>query len=184
MDRGRILLASASPRRRELLEAACFAVDVRPPDIDETWPGGSAAGGAIALARRKLDALGDEDGLRLAADTIVLLGERRLGKPTDAGHASAMLADLAGRRHEVVTGFCVARGSETRERAVTTEVWFRPLCAAEIERYVASGDPFDKAGAYAIQGAAGAFVDRVAGSYTNVVGLPLAEVLDAVEALS
>lgn len=184
MDRGRILLASASPRRRALLEAACFAVEVRPSSVEETWPGGSVETGAIALARRKLAALGDDQSLRLAADTVVLVGERRLGKPVDDREAMAMLAELAGRRHQVVTGFCLARGSETRERSVTTEVWFRPLSELEIERYVASGEPFDKAGAYAIQGGAGAFVDRVIGSYTNVVGLPLAEVIESVEALS
>jgi septum formation protein len=184
MDRGRILLASASPRRRELLEAACFAVEVCPSGVDEVWPGGSVTDGVVGLARRKLAALGDDRRLRIAADTVVLLGEQRLGKPVDAEEAVSMLVSLAGRRHEVVTGFCIGRGDATREQAVRTEVWFRPLSRAEIDRYVASGEPFDKAGAYAIQGGAGAFIDRVVGSYTNVVGLPMAEVIDAVEALS
>lgn len=95
-----------------------------------------------------------------------------------------MLRRLSGRRHRVVTGFVVARGAARRAEAVSTRVWFRDLSDAEIDAYLATGEPYDKAGSYAIQGIAGAFIDRIEGSYTNVVGLPLPEVLAAVEALS
>lgn len=155
------------------------------PDIDESWPGGDIGveAGAIELARRKLEAVGDRDAVTVAADTVVVIDDDRLGKPADDAEAEAMLSRLAGRSHRVVTGFCV-RGSAWREAAVSTEVRFRPLTRAEIDRYVASGEPRDKAGAYGIQGSGGALVDHVRGSYTNVVGLPLAEVIAAVEEVS
>jgi septum formation protein len=183
-DRGSLLLASGSPRRKRLLEAACFVVEVRPPDADETWPGGSCAEGAVALAERKLAAVRGVAGLALAADTLVMVDGERLGKPEDAGAARAMLRKLSGREHEVVTGFVVARADQRRTAAVRTRVGFRTLSEAEIDSYLATGEPYDKAGGYAIQGIAGAFVDRIEGSYTNVVGLPLAEVIAAAEALS
>lgn len=179
----RILLASASPRRRALLEAACFAVEVRVPEVDETWPGGDIEAGAIALARRKLEAVSASDGLRLAADTMVVLDEQPLGKPSDADHAIEILSRLSGRTHRVVTGFCVRQGEHRREGVANTEVRFRPLSRSEIEHYVATREPFDKAGAYGIQGRGGALIDTVAGSYTNVVGLPLQEVLVCVDQL-
>lgn len=180
----RVVLASASPRRRALLESACYDVEVRVPRIDEKWPGGSTEEGSIILARRKLAVLGESPELALAADTLVLLGEEQLGKPKDREEAQAMLRALSGREHQVVTGYCVSRAERQCEAAVFTRVWFRQLSGAEINRYVDSGEPFDKAGAYAIQGLAGAFVDRVEGSYTNVIGLPLAEVLVAMRSLS
>jgi septum formation protein len=179
-----MLLASASPRRRALLAAAGFEVEVRSPAAVETWPtGASPADGAVVLARRKLQSLGVVAGPALAADTVVVVDGELLGKPRDAAHARAMLTRLSGRRHQVTTGFCVAKASRSRAEAVTTSVWFRALGAEEIERYLQTSEPWDKAGAYAIQGTAGAFVDRVEGSYTNVVGLPLAEVLAALEDL-
>ncbi len=178
------MLASRSPRRRMLLQAACFDVEVRAPNADESWPGGNVLDGAVALARRKLDGIDDSDAPVLAADTLVLLGNDRLGKPANHDEAVAILTELAGREHRVVTGFCVSLRGERREGAVATRVSFRPLWPLEIERYVDSGEPFDKAGAYAIQGGAGAFVDRVEGSYTNVVGLPLREVIEAIERLA
>ena len=179
-----VLLASASPRRRELLEAAGFEVVVRPPGVDESWPGGSLEAGAVALARRKADAVPPVADLLVAADTTVALGEERLEKPRDADDATRMLQQLAGRDHEVVTGYCVRRDGRERTGAVTTRVRFRRLTLEEIRRYVASGEPLDKAGAYGIQGRGGSLVDRVEGSYTNVVGLPLPEVLAAIEAVA
>jgi len=183
-SRGRIVLASASPRRRELLEAARFQVVVRPSGVDEAWPGGSLSEGAAALAARKAAALPASDDLVLAADTLVVLGEQRLEKPRDAVDAARMLDLLSGQTHTVVTGFCVRRGTRERREAVMTAVRFRVLAPEEIDAYIASGEPFDKAGAYAIQGRGGALVDRVEGSYTNVIGLPLREVIVAIEALS
>ena len=181
----RLILGSASPRRRELLEAACYEVEVRVPNADETWPAHtSSSDGAIILAERKLAHLGELEDLALAADTIVVLGADRLGKPADEEAARQMLRKLSGQAHEVVTGFCVSKGPRRRRGAVVSRVWFRSISSAEIERYVHSGEPFDKAGAYAIQGRAGAFIARVEGSYTNIVGLPIAEVLDALESMA
>jgi len=180
-----MLLASGSPRRKRLLEAACFTVDVRIPNADETWPGGTSAEGVVTLAERKLAAVGDSSKLlALAADTVVVIDEERLGKPVDADRARAMLRRLSGRQHHVVTGFVLARAERRRAEAVSTRVWFRELSDEEIERYLVTGEPYDKAGSYAIQGIAGAFIDRIEGSYTNVVGLPVPEVLAAAEALS
>jgi septum formation protein len=143
------------------------------------------AAGARALARRKADAVQvDADELVVAADTCVVLDGGLLEKPRDADDARRMLRALAGRTHEVITGFCVRRGGKHREGAVHTRVGFRSLSHEEIERYLDSGEPFDKAGAYGIQGAGGALVDKIDGSYTNVVGLPLSEVLAAIEAVS
>lgn len=178
-----VVLASASPRRKALLEAAAYAVEVRVPNADETWPEGELEEAVVALARLKLDAVGEADRPIIAADTVVRLDHERLGKPRDAAEATRMLRALSGREHLVTTGYCVRSGTRERAGAVTTHVVFRSLSLVEIERYIASGEPFDKAGSYAIQGLAGAFVDRISGSYTNVVGLPLAEVIDAVEAL-
>lgn len=180
----RIVLASASPRRKALLEAACFEVIVRSSGVDETWPGGSIADGAIALAVRKAAAVDAAGEILVAADTVVALEGHLLEKPRDSVDAKRMLNLLQGRGHLVVTGYTVQRGDKQRSGAVCTSVWFRPLSPAEIERYVASGEPLDKAGAYGIQGGGGTLVDRVDGSYTNVIGLPLAEVVAAVRELS
>ena len=176
-------MASASPRRRNLLESACLEVVVRPSGADESWPGGGVDDGAVALARRKVDVIPAPGELVVGADTLVVLEDDRLEKPTDGVDAAHMLRRLAGRQHRVVTGWCVRRDGRERVGAVTTKVTFRRLSDPEIASYVASGEPLDKAGAYGIQGKGGALVDRVEGSYTNVVGLPLAEVLAAIEAL-
>ncbi|MEM6531494.1 MAG: Maf family protein [Myxococcota bacterium] len=178
-----VLLGSGSPRRRELLEAAGFDVEVRRTGADESWPEDLSANTAvIALARRKLEALGPSVQPALTADTVVFLDERPLNKPVDFKHAAEMLRELSGRAHEVVTAFCVRKSDgQVVEDAVTTRVWFRPLVDDEIDRYVATGESMDKAGAYGIQGVGGALVDRVEGSYTNVIGLPLAEVVRVLE---
>ncbi len=179
----KVTLASASPRRKQLLESAGLVVHVQASNVDEAWPGGTIEAGVVQLAIRKLEAIGPVSGIVIAADTLVVLGDELLGKPTDATHARSMLTQLSGREHRVVTGFCVASGEKRCHGAVTTHVTFRTLTPAEISLYVASGEPFDKAGAYAIQGMGGALIERVEGSYTNIVGLPLAEVLAAIEAV-
>lgn len=179
-----IILASGSPRRRCLLETARFNLDIRVPNADETWPGGTPQRGTVEIARRKLECIGAVEGLVLAADTVVVLGDERLGKPRDAADAVKMLQALSDCEHQVVTGFCLSKNGVHRDGAVTTRVWFRKLTQLEIDVYVQSTEPWDKAGAYAIQGAAGAFIDRIEGSYTNVVGLPVAEVIAAAESLS
>jgi len=179
-----LVLASASPRRRELLGRAGIRFDVLAADVDESIHDGEAprayaarvAGAKAAAGRRARP-----DAWVLAADTIVVLavvGEAILGKPEGPADAARMLARLAGRRHVVMTATCLVdpAGAETR-RLVETEVDFRPLGAAEIDSYVAGGEWQGKAGAYAAQGQAAAFITAIRGSYTNVVGLPLAETL-------
>ena len=183
--RRQIILASASPRRKALLEAACFDVDVRPSGADETWPDHlDITAAAIDVARRKLPAARAGHLLALAADTVVVHAGEPLGKPADATQARQTLRRLSGSEHQVITGFVVCRATREIAMAVTTRVGFRDLTESEIERYIATDEPFDKAGSYAIQGMGGALVAWLEGSYTNVVGLPLPEVLTAVDTLS
>lgn len=187
MTAGSIVLGSGSPRRRDLLEAAGFTVHVRPTGADESWPEESPAQSVERLAARKMDVLLsawpdelDRSLPALTADTVVFRDATPLNKPADSEHACKMLGSLSGRSHTVITAFCIEGLSAPRRvESVETEVWFRSLRAVEIERYVATGEPFDKAGGYGIQGLGGALVDRLEGSYTNVVGLPLVEVLSA-----
>jgi septum formation protein len=174
----RLVLASQSPRRRELLEQLGVPHEVRPASTDESvLPGEPARAYVQRVAREKARAVPGE--LVLAADTAVVLRGEVLGKPRDAEDARRMLAALSGTAHEVLTGVCVrwgtGEGAVELEAVVSTAVRFAPLRAAEIAWYVATGEPLDKAGAYAIQGAGGAFVLGVEGSVSNVVGLPLAE---------
>lgn len=177
-----LVLASASPRRRTLLSGIGFSLDIRPADLDERpLPGEGASALVQRLAREKAAAVGDAAVPVLAADTAVVLGEpgreQILGKPEDREHAREMLRLLSGREHRVLTGFCVRWAGEERIGVVTTAVRFRVLRDAEISAYVRTGEGDDKAGSYGIQGAGGALVDQITGSYTNVVGLPVAEVL-------
>jgi septum formation protein len=174
---GLLTLASQSPRRRELLGGLGIALEVRPAQTDETPRPGEAPRLYVArVAREKARAVGGT--VVLAAYTTVALGDAILGKPEDDADAGRMLRALAGTSHEVLTAVCVrtAAGAE-HEAVVATEVAFAPLSDEEIAWYVATGEPRDKAGAYAIQGAAGAFVRSVRGSVSNVIGLPLAETL-------
>lgn len=184
-----LILASASPRRRELLERLGLRVRVFPVDVDET-PAADEKPRAYAqrLAAEKGQAaaakLGTEASLPiLTADTVVVLGDEILGKPTDQSHAESMLLRLAGRRHEVLTATCVNFAGRTLERVVSTGVTFRSLDPAEVRAYLDSREWQGKAGAYAIQGIAGAFACEVRGSFSNVVGLPLAEVVADLRAL-
>jgi septum formation protein len=189
----RLVLASASPRRRELLARAGLDPEVLPADVDETQrPGEAPIDYARRLASEKARAvaarLADPTARPiLAADTIVHLDDGRapavLGKPESPDEARAMLTRLSSRRHRVVTAYQLAYRGAERGRAVETWVTFRALKPAEIEGYVGSEEWRGKAGGYAIQGLAGAFVRAVDGSYTNVVGLPLCEVLEDLEAL-
>lgn len=178
-----LVLASTSPRRRWLLEKLGRPFDVIAPDVEEVAHEGEAPD---AFARRMASEKAGEVAARrpnawiLAADTVVALDARALGKPRDPDDAVAMLTALAGRAHTVFTGVALLRpGGALAEHAVfATPVHFRTLTRAEIDAYLATGEPFDRAGAYAIQGEGAHLVDRVEGSYTNVIGLPLPEVAD------
>ncbi len=169
-----LTLASQSPRRRELLAQLGVGLEIRPAHTDEApLPGESAAGYVRRLASEKARAIPGET--VLGADTTVVLDGAILGKPADEADAHRMLRALAGRRHEVVTGVCVRRGEREESIVVSTAVQLVALTEEQIAWYVATGEPLDKAGAYAVQGIAGAFVSEVQGSISNVVGLPLTE---------
>ena len=172
----RLILASGSPRRRELLDGLGLDFLVRPVDLDESVLEGEdpvAYVGRLADAKARARAVPDE--LVLAADTIVVLDGRILGKPTDPADARSMLRSIAGRRHEVLTGVAVhAAGEERTEAGVERSlVRIGEISDAEIDWYVDTEEPLDKAGSYAIQGLGALFVEVVDGNYTNVVGLPL-----------
>ncbi|WP_242396056.1 Maf family protein [Anaeromyxobacter oryzisoli] len=174
----RLVLASQSPRRRELLAQLGVALEVRPAHADESVrPGEPARAYVLRVAREKARAVAGD--LVLAADTAVVLGGEILGKPADAADAARMLRALSGTRHEVLTAVCVRRTSGPLgvdlDAVVASEVRFARLTPGQIAWYVGTREPFDKAGAYAIQGAGGAFVEAITGSVSNVVGLPLAE---------
>ena len=175
-------LISASPRRLQLLQAAGFQVRVTAPRGQELWPGGVPAAAVVALAKTKLASV-PVRGLALAADTVVVLDDQVLHKPADAQAAARCLQALAGRWHEVYTGFALQSGAHQHSQSICTRVRLRPLKSAEIAAYIATGEPMDKAGAYGIQGLGGALVDQIHGSYPNVVGLPMAEVVAAVAAV-
>ena len=187
-----IVLGSASPRRRELLDAQGFRLHVRPADVDETVRAGEAAADYLErIVRDKLHAAKSQigPGMRadalIVADTTVTVDGRILGKPVDREESKKMIEALAGRAHEVMTRFAILALHSERELAetVTTRVIFRALTPAEIDTYVATGEGDDKAGAYAVQGKAAALVTRIEGSYSNVVGLPIAEVVVALAKL-
>lgn len=170
-----LILASQSPRRRELLGQLGLAFTVRVADIDEAMDSRLPPEEAVAaVSARKAAAVpaGQED-VVIAADTIVVLGSAVLGKPRSPREAEEMLLSLSGRTHRVMTGVTVRRGEQIRSFTEITEVVFRPLSAAEIRAYVATGDPMDKAGSYGIQGLAALFAEGLRGDYFNVMGLPL-----------
>lgn len=173
-----VILASGSPRRRELLGRICADFRVVVSEVDETL-GGPPTGEtvtAVALAKARAVAGRVERGVVLGADTVVVIDGLALGKPRGAEEAKAMLRRLRGRSHEVITGVAVveAPGGRAESTAVVTRVSMADVADAVIDAYVAGGEPFDKAGAYAIQGEGAALVAGFAGSYSNVVGLPLA----------
>ena len=175
----RLVLASGSPRRRELLALLGLPFDVIPVDLDESVRPGEAP---VDLVRRlaidKAGAIAVPDVVVVAADTTVEVAGEILGKPVDATDARRMLRALSARTHLVHTAVAVRRDARTELEVVTTRVTMAPLTEASIDWYVATGEPIDKAGAYAIQGAGGAFVAAIEGSASNVVGLPLATVVE------
>ncbi len=189
-----LVLASASPRRRELLERLGLALLVAPADVDETPQAGERAADYVRrVAAAKCDAVAESRAALadtaaaplpvVAADTIVVLDGKIFGKPADEAAARAMLTELAGRRHEVTTAYRIRHQGSKLDRSVTTTVSFRLFQAAELHAYLASGEWRGKAGGYAVQGIAAAFVTEVRGSITNVIGLPLCELLADLQAL-
>lgn len=173
-----LVLASQSPRRAELLKNAGFEFTVRASSIDETVrPGENPEQHVERLAWEKANSVpGSADEIVLGADTIVLIDGEVLGKPRDPADAERMLTLLSGRKHEVLTAICLRCGAQVATETVATNVWFVTLSEAQIHEYVATGEPMDKAGAYAIQGIASRYIERIDGSYSNVVGLPVAAV--------
>jgi septum formation protein len=197
-----LILASASPRRAEILRRAGIPFRARAAHVDETILPGETPGACVRrLARLKAEAVSRSGEIVLGADTVVVAGGRILGKPRNARDAARMLRLLSGRAHEVITGICLLRAGDARSSAaasngraasgrvyicdaVTTRVWFRRLSRTEIAGYVASGEPMDKAGAYAIQGLASKFVTRIEGCYFNVVGLPVSRVWEILQRIA
>ena len=179
MPNGPLILASGSPRRRELLAKMGYTFEICTPDVDE-HVGGHARDIVRTLAERKAAAAAARyaRGVVIASDTLVSLDGRPLGKPADAADALEMLRALSGREHEVFSGVCVMDAATGRRetRVARTGVHFRALADDELLAYIATGEPMDKAGAYAIQGGAGAFVTRLDGSFENVMGFPVDDV--------
>jgi len=170
-----LVLASQSPRRAEILRNAGIPFTVRVADVDETPLEAERPGSYVRrLAESKARAIEAAPGeIVLGADTTVVAAGEILAKPVDAADARRMLRLLSGRRHEVLTGICLLRDGEALRDHASTAVWFAPLTESEIEEYVNSGEPMDKAGAYAIQGLASRYVERIEGCYFNVMGLPV-----------
>lgn len=178
----KIILASQSPRRKQLLAQAGYEFDVIIADVDETNPPGMPGGQVPAfLAQKKAAAIESHahNAVIIAADTVVLLGDEILGKPADAANAKAMLQKLSGRMHKVVTGVCLQKGRKQDVFSVVTEVYFRPLSEQQIDHYIANYQPFDKAGSYAIQEWIGLIgIEKINGDYYNVMGLPIGTVVE------
>jgi septum formation protein len=172
----RVVLASASPRRRDLLDLIGIAHEVRPANIDETMrPREAPRRYAERLAREKASAVAtrDPDLITIGADTVVVINRKVLGKPADADDAARMLRMLSGREHTVITAVAVSRGRKLRSAIEEVRVKFRRLRDDEIDEYIAMGEPMDKAGAYGIQGYGATIVERIEGDYFAVMGLPL-----------
>ncbi len=170
-----VILASQSPRRKELMGLFHIPFTVRVSDADETMaPNLSPAEAVAQVSRRKAEAVSRQaDDVVIAADTIVVLGSQILGKPRDEADASRMLHLLSGRDHQVMTGMTVLRGDQALVCTEITDIHFRPLSDREIDAYIRTGEPMDKAGSYGIQGGAALFADRMHGDYYNVMGLPV-----------
>jgi nucleoside triphosphate pyrophosphatase len=175
----RLILASVSPRRAELLRAAGYEFEIVVADVDERARGRETPADYVRrLAAEKSAAVQAADAIVLGADTTVVVDGEILGKPRDDDEAAAMLRRLAGRRHDVLTGVSIRHDAHEVGRVESTAVWFSALTTEDIAWYVASGEGRDKAGAYAIQGLASRFIPRIDGSYANVVGLPVAAVAE------
>jgi septum formation protein len=183
-----LILASASPRREELLRLAGIPLEIVPSRADERVRQGESPEehvNRVARAKATIVAGQRQERWVLAADTVVEIDGQILGKPRDCREAEEMLRSLSQRVHRVLTGYCILRlpSAEKREGRVTSQVQFKALTPEEIRWYLKTGEPFDKAGGYAIQGKAAFMVQEVHGSYTNVVGLPLCEVVEALREL-
>lgn len=169
-----VVLASQSPRRAELLRQAGIEFIVRAANVDESVkPGEMPEDYVKRIAQQKAVSIQADDDIVLAADTVVVLDGEILGKPKDVADAIRMLEALCDRKHEVITGICLRRGKSITVDWAVTLVWMMPVSHEEIEAYVDTGEPMDKAGAYGIQGRASKYIQRIDGSYTNVVGLPI-----------
>ena len=182
----RLILASASPRRAELLRAAGIEFDVSTADVDERFLAGEKPGDAVVrLAEQKAATVAARrpQAVVLGADTTVVAGGEALGKPADAADAARMLRLLSGRTHEVLTGICLRGNGRNLVHVEATRVRMRNLSEAEIAWYLATGEASDKAGAYAVQGLASRFVEGIDGSYSNVVGLPISSVYELLKEL-
>ncbi len=176
----KLILASGSPRRRELLANAGLEFEVRPAAVDETRRDGESAQDYVRrLSEEKARAAWRRGEITLGADTTVVVDEHVLEKPLDEADARRMVALLAGRDHHVLTGFCLFDGERAETGVEDTKVVFGAMSPDEIADYAASGEPLDKAGAYGIQGLASKFIERIEGCYFNVVGLPVARVYEA-----
>ena len=176
-NNGMLVLASASPRRQELLRNAGITFEVQPADIPEDpRPGEGARECAERLAREKALAIARQrpHDVVLGADTVVVVDGQLLGKPSDAADAARMLRLLSGRNHQVITGICLVVNGQPSVASETTVVTMSEITGEDIAAYVATGEPMDKAGAYAIQGIASRWIPRIEGDYSNVVGLPVA----------
>ena len=170
----RVVLASASPRRIEMLQALNIDFETCVPNIPESWTGRkNAARIACELAIAKAKKCKSRDALVIGMDTLVVIDRMKLGKPVDAKEARDMLQLLNGKSHQVITGVALMWKGRVVSQAAVTEVWFRRIRSEEIDWYIQSGEPYDKAGAYAIQGLGRIFIDRIHGCYYNVVGFPL-----------
>jgi septum formation protein len=185
-----LVLASASPRRRELLQQIGLKFQVVPSRAEEQiLPGETPEEHVIRLSLDKAEEVANRDDISgrwfIGSDTIVLCDRQILGKPEDELHAATMLRQLSGREHQVLSGYAIIdrQTGKQQSEAVNTKVWFRQLTESEITSYIATGEPADKAGAYAIQGLGICFVARIEGSYTNVVGLPLCKLTLAMKEL-
>ena len=174
----RIVLASGSPRRQELLQRIGITeFDVRVPEVEESYPAGLTPRETVEyISREKADAaarLCGADEIVITADTMVFLDDQRLGKPADEDDALRMLTALQGRHHTVCTGVTVRQGDRSITESEATEVYFRPATEAELRGYIATGEPMDKAGAYGVQGKGALLVERLNGDFFNVMGLPV-----------
>ncbi|MFL5469278.1 MAG: Maf family protein [Gemmatimonadaceae bacterium] len=181
MSSCRVVLASGSPRRRQLLDLIGITHEVRPSNIDETARAREAPRRhAERLAREKATAVArrDPDLITIGADTVVVINRKVLGKPTDDADAARMLAMLSGREHTVITAIAVSRGKKLRSAIEEVRVKFRRLRDAEIDAYIATREPMDKAGAYGIQGYGATIVERIEGDYFAVMGLPLVRLIN------
>lgn len=183
----RLILASESPRRRELLGSLGLAFEIIVSGIEENPLDGEApAEHAMRLAREKALAVSTNrpDAVVIGADTVVIIDSEVLGKPEDTVQARRMLGKLSGRKHQVITGFALAEGASIRiNQAVSSHVLFMEIPPDELEWYIQTKEPYDKAGAYAVQGIGALFIREIQGSFTNVIGLPLAELVEALKSI-